>query len=111
MAFSFAPRSHWEIISPFVLAADGKRQGQSRQIVLSTAAWDAGTAVRTAWAMFSDAHDVRILHGQSQDVPMTGTPDPNARPPFWRHRYYYAALKIIILVCAVYLTLRLAGYL
>jgi hypothetical protein len=49
---------------------------------------------------------------QGQDVaPMTGTTDPNARPPFWRHRYYYTALKIIVLVCAIYLTLRLAGYL
>ena len=42
---------------------------------------------------------------------MTYTPDPNARPPFWEHRYYYLALKIIVILCAVYLALRLAGYL
>jgi hypothetical protein len=38
------------------------------------------------------------------------TPDPNARPPFWRHRYYYLAVKIIVLACAVYFALRLLGY-
>jgi hypothetical protein len=42
---------------------------------------------------------------------MTYMPDPNARPPFWRHRYYYLALKIIVILCAVYLALRLAAYL
>jgi hypothetical protein len=35
------------------------------------------------------------------------TPDPNARPPFWRHRYYYLALKIVVLVLAVALAVRL----
>ena len=35
------------------------------------------------------------------------TPDPNARPPFWRHRYYDLALKIVVLVLAVALAVRL----
>jgi hypothetical protein len=35
------------------------------------------------------------------------TPDPNARPPFWRHRYYYLALKIVVVVLAVGIALRL----
>jgi hypothetical protein len=35
------------------------------------------------------------------------TPDPNARPPFWRHRYYYLALKIVVLVLAAALAVRL----
>ena len=38
------------------------------------------------------------------------TPDPNARPPFWQHRYYYLALKVLVLACAVYLAARLLGY-
>jgi hypothetical protein len=36
--------------------------------------------------------------------------DPNARPPFWRHRYYYLALKIIVVVAALVVALRLLGY-
>ena len=36
--------------------------------------------------------------------------DPNVRPPFWRHRYYYLALKIIVLVAALLVALRLFGY-
>ena len=40
-----------------------------------------------------------------------GPTDPDVRPPFWRHRYYYLALKIIVLVCAVYFALRFLGYL
>jgi hypothetical protein len=38
-------------------------------------------------------------------------PDPNARPPFWRHRYYYLALKLVVLAAAVYLAGRVTGYL
>ena len=37
--------------------------------------------------------------------------DPDVRPPFWRHRYYYLSLKIIVLVCGAYVALRLLGYL
>jgi len=40
-----------------------------------------------------------------------GPSDPDVRPPFWKHRYYYLALKIIVLASAVYFTLRLLGYL
>ena len=43
---------------------------------------------------------------------MTGAPDPidsNARPPFWKHRYYYLALKIIVLLVALALALRWFG--
>ena len=36
--------------------------------------------------------------------------DPEVRPPFWRHRYYYLALKIIVLVAALAVALRLLGY-
>ncbi len=36
--------------------------------------------------------------------------DPNARPPFWRHRYYYLALKIVVLVFAIYVAARFLGY-
>ncbi len=39
------------------------------------------------------------------------TPDPNARPPFWRHRYYYLALKIVVLVLAAVIALRLITWL
>lgn len=39
------------------------------------------------------------------------TPDPDVRPPFWKHRYYYLALKIIVLLCGVYFALRILGYL
>jgi hypothetical protein len=35
--------------------------------------------------------------------------DPSVRPPFWKHRYYYLALKIIVLVAAVVLALRWFG--
>ncbi len=42
---------------------------------------------------------------------MAMTPDPNARPPFWKHRYYYLAIKILVLLCAVYFALRLLKYL
>jgi hypothetical protein len=42
---------------------------------------------------------------------MTNQADPNAKPPFYRHRYYYLAIKIIVLVCAVYFAARLLGYL
>ena len=38
------------------------------------------------------------------------TPDPNARPPFWRHRYYYLALKIGVLIVALAAALHLLGY-
>jgi hypothetical protein len=37
--------------------------------------------------------------------------DPNARPPFRKHPYYYVALKVVVLVCAVYFAARLLGYL
>jgi len=37
--------------------------------------------------------------------------DPNVRPPFWRHRYYYLAIKLLVLACAVYFAARLLGYL
>jgi hypothetical protein len=40
---------------------------------------------------------------------MAAKPDPNARPPFWRHRYYYLALKIIVLICAIYLAILLVA--
>jgi hypothetical protein len=38
------------------------------------------------------------------------TTDPSERPPFWRHRYYYLALKIGVLVAGVVVALRLLGY-
>jgi hypothetical protein len=38
------------------------------------------------------------------------TTDPNERPPFWRHRYYYMALKIGVLVAGIVVALRLLGY-
>ena len=37
--------------------------------------------------------------------------DPNARPPFREHPYYYPALKIVVLLCGVYLAARFLGYL
>jgi hypothetical protein len=43
---------------------------------------------------------------------MNGSPDPgnpDVRPPFWRHRYYYLALKVGVLILAVVLALRLLG--
>lgn len=39
------------------------------------------------------------------------TADPNARPPFWQHRYYYLAIKLLVLACAAYFAARLLGYL
>jgi hypothetical protein len=43
---------------------------------------------------------------------MNTTPESNAHPPFWRHRYYYLAIKFIVLACAIYIALLLvAGYL
>jgi len=42
---------------------------------------------------------------------MTGGTDPDARPPFWRHRYYYLALKIAVLGAAIYIAMRLSSYL
>lgn len=38
-------------------------------------------------------------------------PDPNARPPFRKHPYYYPAIKIIVLICAVYFVSRFLGLL
>ncbi len=37
--------------------------------------------------------------------------DPQVRPPFWRHRYYYLALKIVVLVVAAALALRVVLWL
>jgi hypothetical protein len=37
--------------------------------------------------------------------------DPNARPPFREHPYYYPALKILVAACAIYLAARFLGYL
>jgi hypothetical protein len=34
------------------------------------------------------------------------TSDPGVRPPFWKHRYYYLALKIVVLVAALAIALR-----
>jgi len=36
--------------------------------------------------------------------------DPEVRPPFWRHRYYYLALKIIALIAALVIAVRLLSY-
>ena len=38
-------------------------------------------------------------------------PDPNARPPFRRHPYYYLTIKLLVLACAAYLGARFLGYL
>jgi hypothetical protein len=35
--------------------------------------------------------------------------DPSVRPPFWKHRYYYLTLKIVVLLGAVYFALRIFG--
>ena len=35
--------------------------------------------------------------------------DPSVRPPFWQHRYYYLALKIIVLIAGVLIALRVVG--
>ena len=44
---------------------------------------------------------------------MTGAPkdmrDPRVRPPFWRHRYIYLALKIAVAAFALWVALRLLG--
>jgi hypothetical protein len=37
--------------------------------------------------------------------------DPRVRPPFWRHRYYYLALKIIVVIFALAVALHILGYL
>lgn len=39
------------------------------------------------------------------------TTDPDARPPFWRHRYYYLALKIGVLIVAAAIALHLVRWL
>jgi hypothetical protein len=36
---------------------------------------------------------------------------PETDPPFRKHRYYYLALKIVVLLCAAYFALRVMGYL
>jgi len=41
---------------------------------------------------------------------MTNPPDPHFRPPFWQHRYYYLALKIIVLIVAAALALRIGTW-
>ena len=41
------------------------------------------------------------------------TPDPsdrNVRPPFWRHRHYYLALKVAVLLAALAIAVRLLGF-
>ena len=45
-----------------------------------------------------------------EDSSMTN-PDPNARPPFRKHPYYYPILKGVVLVCAAYFAARALGYL
>ena len=42
---------------------------------------------------------------------MTNLPDRHIRPPFWQHRYYYLALKIIVLIVAAALALRIGTWL
>jgi hypothetical protein len=37
--------------------------------------------------------------------------DPNARPPFREHPYSYPALKLVVVLCAIYLAARFLGYL
>jgi hypothetical protein len=39
-----------------------------------------------------------------------GPSDPDVRPPFWRHRYYYLALKIIVLAAGILIALRLLSW-
>jgi hypothetical protein len=41
---------------------------------------------------------------------MIGAPDPNARPPFWKHRYYYLALKIVVLAVGILVAVRLLSW-
>jgi hypothetical protein len=38
-------------------------------------------------------------------------PDPDTRPPFRQHRYYYPTIKILVIACALYLAARFLGYL
>jgi hypothetical protein len=38
-------------------------------------------------------------------------PDPDERPPFRKHPYYYPILKGVVLVCATYFAARFLGYL
>jgi len=38
------------------------------------------------------------------------TPDPNARPPFWKLRYYYLVLKIGVLLAGILVALRLLSW-
>ena len=40
-----------------------------------------------------------------------GPSDPDVRPPFWKHRYYYLALKIAVLIVAAAVTVRLVAWL
>jgi hypothetical protein len=42
---------------------------------------------------------------------MTKAPHRDARPPFWRHRYYYLALKVMVLIVAAALALRFLAWL
>jgi hypothetical protein len=35
--------------------------------------------------------------------------DASVRPPFWRHRYYYLALKIIVLIAGALIALKVIG--
>lgn len=44
----------------------------------------------------------------AEKMPMA---DPNARPPFREHPYYYPAIKILVLLVAVYFAARFLGYL
>jgi hypothetical protein len=37
--------------------------------------------------------------------------DPSVRPAFWKHRYYYLTLKIIVLLFAAFFALRILGVL
>ena len=44
---------------------------------------------------------------------MSNAPDPSDSdvcPPFWRHRYYYLALKFIVLVAGILVALRLLSW-
>ena len=53
----------------------------------------------------------RRCAGLEEGEAMTSAPgpvDPDVRPPFWRHRYYYLALKIVVLACAVYFAVAAA---
>jgi hypothetical protein len=42
---------------------------------------------------------------------MTNQSDPELRPPFWKHRHYYLALKVVVLLAGIYFALHLLGYL